>query len=941
MTSIILLNLFGAISTVHFQTSKEPPSGSSGDGEISSLSLKGGLPPHVPVFNVSGSSHTNYLKSIVTTIYDGAGWSLPDTLVQTDREYYGGRIDTHVKRYSWYDQDQIQIIPIVAMSGYIPTSMYPQELVFEVPQITTSYFPDYSIFFVSNTFELPYRFQTIHYTYLTELLRQAEVIENEEYLQLPNEITDRTFELALSLTNSVSTPYEKIKNLEQYLQEYFEYDVEYTRSPDGWEPNDWFLFEEKKGVCANFNSALTVLARCVGIPARFVGGYLIEQIDEMQTVFADQAHAWTEIGFKNLGWITMDATGRPDWHQTLTNISSIFPSRILKGNDFWVSGTVLTNLGNPVERMDMTIYGAEKKWSERFQWGNGTAVDGAFNITCQVPQDIDIGNYQVIAVAKANSKYATSESDPIVTIASFTEVSATAPDRVLLGKYFMVKGNLQEDSDVPVSTQTVDIQINHANFTVLTNEEGEFEIIHSLLSDGNYSIDIRYSGSEFYDPSNKTVYVKASTIEIQSYTNSTLIRSEIQNISGKAFFGESELAMEEFQIWLGDEIIGNPSTDQEGLFNTDHKVANDSVLGPTEISYNIPRFDYVSNEKIVIKAKTHVNLSEINDVKPGDSTIVLISLLDDLDNPISNAEILVDNQQRLTDESGSIAYAFTIPEEYDGDSYSVNMIFDGTEEYLPSTKLLSILLKTELPEMYFMIVLFLAGAIGLTIAMRIGLLDRFNRKKTNHVQPRIIDMPQTGKMNITIQFPDIVDPLPNIWGIDKYIKIQCKLINKNNVLILGKKIDIMIDKETIGQKITEKTEKPISHLFTELGEYQVICQFNGDNEFSSASSERTLKVVDYREEIVSLYNQFITKCKLHDEDIKKELTPREIKEKIVRNSKWNILLGDLNIIIRCFEEAQYSVHPIDRENYVKMFLAKRRVEEVIESIGQSNVEKIW
>ncbi len=137
----------------------------------------------------------------------------------------------------------------------------------------------------------------------------AELDPAPEYLQLPDNITDRTKQLAEDITEDIASPYLKSKAIESYLKENYTYDLDYERAPDEYEPNDWFLFEEKKGVCSNFNSAFVMLSRSVDIPARLVSGYAIDEGEEEQTVFADQAHAWSEVKFKDLRWITFDATG--------------------------------------------------------------------------------------------------------------------------------------------------------------------------------------------------------------------------------------------------------------------------------------------------------------------------------------------------------------------------------------------------------------------------------------------------------------------------------------------------------------------------------------------------------------------------------------------------------------------------------------------------------
>ncbi|MBQ9910914.1 MAG: transglutaminase domain-containing protein [Lachnospiraceae bacterium] len=71
---------------------------------------------------------------------------------------------------------------------------------------------------------------------------------------------------------------------------------------------DWFLFEGKRGYCNHFATALTLLCRASGIPARYVQGYVTDVSTERTMLLSDRAHSWCEILIPGFGWLTMDAT---------------------------------------------------------------------------------------------------------------------------------------------------------------------------------------------------------------------------------------------------------------------------------------------------------------------------------------------------------------------------------------------------------------------------------------------------------------------------------------------------------------------------------------------------------------------------------------------------------------------------------------------------------
>jgi transglutaminase-like putative cysteine protease len=135
-----------------------------------------------------------------------------------------------------------------------------------------------------------------------------------KYLQIPEEVPDRVYNLALRLTATEPTPYDRALAIEEYLRQ-FEYTLELEEPPDYHDIVDYFLFELQRGYCDYFASSMVVLARAAGIPARLVTGYTTSNYDlesDTYIVTADQAHSWAELYFRDFGWVTFEATpGRP------------------------------------------------------------------------------------------------------------------------------------------------------------------------------------------------------------------------------------------------------------------------------------------------------------------------------------------------------------------------------------------------------------------------------------------------------------------------------------------------------------------------------------------------------------------------------------------------------------------------------------------------------
>ncbi len=148
---------------------------------------------------------------------------------------------------------------------------------------------------------------------------------SERYLQLPDEITPRTRELAAQITAGLETPYDKALAVTKYLRENIQYvPVLEEGPPSNHEPIDWFLFEAKTGFCNYYSTAEIILLRSLGIPARWAAGYAqgefvndptLELSSGQRIYFVRQrdAHAWPEVYFNGLGWVEFEPTvAQPD-----------------------------------------------------------------------------------------------------------------------------------------------------------------------------------------------------------------------------------------------------------------------------------------------------------------------------------------------------------------------------------------------------------------------------------------------------------------------------------------------------------------------------------------------------------------------------------------------------------------------------------------------------
>jgi hypothetical protein len=132
----------------------------------------------------------------------------------------------------------------------------------------------------------------------------------EVYLQLPAQLDARIPEFARQIVKDAPTPFDKALVMESYLRGRFAYTLNLTGKP-GDDPLAHFLFETHAGHCEYFASAMTIMLRTLGIPAREVNGFLPGEYNDLggdYIVRASDAHSWVEVYFPGSEWQVFDPT---------------------------------------------------------------------------------------------------------------------------------------------------------------------------------------------------------------------------------------------------------------------------------------------------------------------------------------------------------------------------------------------------------------------------------------------------------------------------------------------------------------------------------------------------------------------------------------------------------------------------------------------------------
>lgn len=138
---------------------------------------------------------------------------------------------------------------------------------------------------------------------------------------IPSEILERYARVTLSdpriaqlvraVTREADGRYEKAQAIERHLRNHYRYSLTLRGAPGNLDPISVFLFDVRAGHCEYFASAMTIMLRQIGIPARLVNGFRrgeYNSLGDSWTVRQRDAHSWVEAYLPPYEWVEFDPT---------------------------------------------------------------------------------------------------------------------------------------------------------------------------------------------------------------------------------------------------------------------------------------------------------------------------------------------------------------------------------------------------------------------------------------------------------------------------------------------------------------------------------------------------------------------------------------------------------------------------------------------------------
>jgi transglutaminase-like putative cysteine protease len=302
----------------------------------------------MPVFTVSSNSGGRYWRAVTFDTFNGRQWE------NTLRETTQFDADTPLAVANWQMRIPItQTITLLVPTGNVIfgppdirqvslpiealTQPAPADSIFVAPQASGQLAPaalELTYIRAQSSLEVNHSYTVVsHFTQVTRRALEESGTEYpqtilDKYLQLPENFSARIAQTAITVTTGLLTPYDKAKAIESYLRT-ITYNDTIAAPPSDVDPIEYFLYDLREGYCDYYATAMVLMLRHLGIPARAVSGYAEGAFDEesgLYYVTDRDAHTWVEVFFPSLGWVEFEPTAGESPLERLSGDDPIDPS---------------------------------------------------------------------------------------------------------------------------------------------------------------------------------------------------------------------------------------------------------------------------------------------------------------------------------------------------------------------------------------------------------------------------------------------------------------------------------------------------------------------------------------------------------------------------------------------------------------------------------------
>ena len=508
-----------------------------------------------------------------------------------------------------------------------------------------------------------------------------------------------------------------------------------------------------------------------------------------------------------------------------------------------------------------------------------------------------------------------------------------------------LKGTLRTSNGEPVPGAPVWVG-NPDSQPLITGVDGAFGRVFPVEAEigtseveATVNISFGFEGSDRLAPSLRNHAVSVGLPWLSAEATEPVARGDSAILRGAVFLGSRPLA--DVVVTAGDE--SQSVTDETGSFTLQYPVAADALLGRNEFVVKVSGLNMAAAVPVDVKSAVALVVVPLEDVHPGQEVTVEATLKDDTGRGIPSATLRTGaGDEAVTDNKGTARLRLTIPDAEDALVFPVKFSYEGDDLFLPLSYLAGIpitqpsfnwVLWVGLPALVVAVIAsgFAARRFG-AIAMPSGATRRSRRRtgeeeenvpgqvsedaELPEIEPEPIPDPEPTLVAVSIARP--APDLPEVFGLGEQVPVAVSLAVEDGPSIAQAPLVVT---SPDGGRLDLETDQQGGCGFTwtanRLGDLAVSAEYAETTFYLASSSSADLRVVEFREEIVRLYNEFLDWANDQMPGVSGR-TPREL-EAILSASGLSLDFRAMDEVISRFEEADYSEHPIGRRHYESMY----------------------
>ncbi len=628
---------------------------------------------------------------------------------------------------------------------------------------------------------------------------------------------------------------------------------------------------------------------------------------------------------------------------TTTTIKSVNES-VIRGDTFVVEGSVLAADDEQVDNMTIFVFLTQDREAEGLLVGKGWSKQGAFEVESSVPYYVEIGDYRVISISLGTTQYAPSSSNSTTKVLATTGIDFTSEEEFLIG-YGAIHGRLLWDNGTVFANAPISVEITSIaspgiwNLQNLTLHDGSFRIATTFEDSGTYRLKATFLGNEWVLGSHAThvVELEYGLPEIQIGGEETAVRGETFNVTGTIQFEGVAVWGEPVEVVFDNQVLATIETKGNGSYFWSFLVDPQETLGSHWLTVALEKHNLSAVQLVIVKSKTTLTTKTSGTVG-GMFLVFSASLRDDHGQPIPGEEIIIDDYglSWKTDGNGNLTFLLDNIKLWPETSV-LNARFEGSGEYLADTAVKEVVLEPIVSLPFLMPLVFPTLVIMTFLCARQYNRRRLALRQTAQmeaveapmaIEDEFIHRPHEMKP-LGFVLPDINAEFPNVWGVEDKLRIKIVLDKDALKSIESKEVEVLVNDEvfpSIG--LSQHGCAEFSHIFDQKGEHQVRAFVRRLSEPQPWNAEIKIRIVDYDEEVIRLYNEFLRKLASFNIPVKNEMTAREIERLALDTNNFDS--EPLREATTCFEKAEYSNHMIARRDYEMIYLCLKKLNVNVE-----------